>query len=90
MFLMSSLGYWIVLITYVTLLVMIFNNDKKKMIYVDSFIDDYFFNKLDWSVNFTYNNFKNTVYVFLFMISLVPVLNIFGTIYLAWVISKRV
>lgn len=89
MFLISSVSYWIVLITYVTLVVMLLNNEEKRNLYVDSRIEDFFFNKLDWTVKFVYDDFRNTVYVFLFMFSLVPLLNTIGVLYLGWILAKR-
>ena len=37
----------------------------------------------------TYYDFKNTVYVFLFLIALIPLLNIIGVGYLLWILLSE-
>lgn len=89
MFLTSTLGYWIILLTYMTLIVILLNNDSKRKIYIEQHIEEYFFNKIDTKTNYTYNGFRSTVYVFLFFIGLVPILNVTGTVYLVWMLLKK-
>ncbi|QXN70455.1 putative virion structural protein [Bacillus phage vB_BspM_AgentSmith] len=87
MFIVSSLGYWVSLIVYVTLLsTLITTYPKKRNRHIDSRIEESFFIRTDLMGKMTYYDFKNTVYVFLFVIALIPVINLIGIGYLLWML----
>lgn len=90
MFIMSSLGYWVVLIAYVTLLIGIVSScPRKRNLHIDSRIEEAFFIRTELMGKMTYHNFKDTVYVFLFLIALIPLLNIIGVGYLLWILLSE-
>lgn len=90
MFIMSSLGYWVVLIAYVTLLTDIVSScPRKRNLHIDSRIEEAFFIRTELMGKMTYHTFKKTVYVFLFLIALIPLLNIIGVGYLLWILLSE-
>lgn len=90
MFIISSLGYFVGLIIYLTLLIGIVSScSRKRIIHIDSRIEEAYFTRTELMVKMTYCDFKNTVYVFLFLIALIPLLNIIGVGYLLWILLSK-
>lgn len=91
MLIISGLGYWVVLITYVILLISIASSSysRKRNLHIDSRIEEAYFIRTELSDKMTYYNFKNTVYVFLFLIALIPLFNIIGVGYLLWILLSK-